>query len=148
MQQAKGVILTQKTTVSQRRRGWMAALAAVPLFSVVAAFGICMVVFGLSRSLPLTLLVLVASGCADMVSVYVRGVVVPRSTPDRLRGRVAAVNSMFIGASNELGEFESGLTARWLGTVPSVVVGGALTIVVVAAWSRGFPELRRLRHLH
>jgi hypothetical protein len=82
-----------------------------------------------------------------MVSVYVRGIVVPLNTPDAIRGRVSAVNSMFIGASNELGEFESGLTASWLGTVPSVVLGGVLTLAVAAFWAFFFPALRRLRHL-
>ena len=117
------------------------------LLGGVAAFGLCMIVFGLSRSLPLSLVVLVLSGAGDMVSVYVRGILVPLNTPDALRGRVSAVNWMFIGASNELGEFESGLTASWFGAVPSVVLGGVLTVVVAVAWAWLFPPLRRLRHL-
>jgi hypothetical protein len=82
-----------------------------------------------------------------MISVYVRGIVVQVNTPDAIRGRVSAVSSMFIGASNELGEFESGLTASWFGTVPSVVMGGLATLVVALAWAGLFPALRRLRHL-
>ena len=117
------------------------------LLGGVGAFGVCMIVFGLSRSFPLSLAALLLSGAGDMVSVYVRGIVVPLNTPDAIRGRVSAVNSMFIGASNELGEFESGLTASWLGTVPSVVLGGVLTLAVAVAWAFLFPALRRLRHL-
>ena len=118
------------------------------LLGGVAAFGLCMVVFGLSRSLPLSLAALMLSGGADMFSVYVRGILVPLNTPDALRGRVSAVNWMFIGASNELGEFESGVTASWFGTVPSVVAGGVLTVAVALGWGWLFPNLRRLRHLH
>jgi hypothetical protein len=87
-------------------------------------------------------------GTSDMLSVYVRGILVPLNTPDALRGRVSAVNWMFIGASNELGEFESGLTASWFGIVPSVVAGGVLTVAVALGWAWLFPNLRRLRHLH
>ena len=117
------------------------------LLGGVALFGACMIVFGLSRSVLLSFLVLTVSGSADMVSVYVRGILVPLATPDALRGRVSAVNSMFIGASNELGEFESGLTASWMGTVPSVVVGGLLTLAVAGTWALLFPNLRRLQAL-
>lgn len=118
------------------------------LLGGVAAFGICMIVFGLSRSYWLSLAALVISGGGDMVSVYIRGILVPLHTPDAIRGRVSAVNSMFIGASNELGEFESGLTASWFGTVPAVVIGGVLTLAVALCWPLLFPPLRRLRHLH
>jgi hypothetical protein len=83
-----------------------------------------------------------------MLSVNLRGILVPLNTPDPLRGRVSAVNWMFIGASNELGEFESGLTASWFGTVPSVVVGGVLSVAVALGWAWMFPSLRRLRQLH
>ncbi|MDE2251314.1 MAG: MFS transporter, partial [Gammaproteobacteria bacterium] len=117
------------------------------LLGGVAVFGACMIAFGLSRSMPLSLLALLLSGSGDMVGMYVRGILVPLATPDALRGRVSAVSSMFVGASNELGEFESGLTAKWLGTVPSVVVGGMLTLAVAGAWAWRFPALRRLRHL-
>jgi hypothetical protein len=83
-----------------------------------------------------------------MVSVVVRSALVQLATPDAMRGRVSAVNMVFIGASNELGEFESGVTAQWLGTVPSVVLGGIATIVVVALWATSFPALRRVDRLH
>ena len=121
--------------------------AGATLLGGVAAFGVCIIVFGLSRSLPLSIAALVLSGAGDMISVNVRGILVPLNTPDALRGRVSAVNWMFIGASNELGEFESGLTASWFGTVPSVVLGGALTLAVAVAWAWMFPSLRRLRRL-
>jgi MFS family permease len=117
------------------------------LLGGVAVFGACMIIFGLSRSMTLSWLALLLSGSGDMVSMYVRGILVPLATPDELRGRVSAVTSMFIGASNELGEFESGLTAKWFGTVPSVVVGGALTLAVAGTWAVLFPGLRKLRHL-
>jgi len=118
------------------------------LLGGVAAFGLSTIVFGLSRSLPLSVAALVMCGTSDMLSVYIRGILVPLNTPDALRGRVSAVNWMFIGASNELGEFESGLTASWFGIVPSVVAGGVLTVVVALGWAWLFPGLRRLRHLH
>jgi MFS family permease len=118
------------------------------MFGGVAAFGLSMIVFGLSRSLPLSIAALVLSGAGDMLSVNIRGILVPLNTPDALRGRVSAVNWMFIGASNELGEFESGLTASWFGTVRSVVVGGVLTLAVAVSWAWMFPSLRQLRRLH
>jgi hypothetical protein len=83
-------------------------------------------------------------GAGDMVSVYIRHLLVQLETPDAIRGRVSAVNAVFIGASNELGEFESGVTAAWFGAVPAVVVGGLATLAVAATWSRLFPELRQL----
>jgi len=83
-------------------------------------------------------------GAGDMVSVHIRHLLVQLETPDEIRGRVSAVNSVFIGASNELGEFESGVTAAWWGIVPAVVIGGAATIAVAVAWARLFPVLRRL----
>ena len=114
------------------------------LLGGVALFGACMVVFGLSTSFALSYVVLLLSGAGDMVSVYVRSVLVQLATPELLRGRVSAVSSMFIGASNEFGEFESGLTAAWFGLVPSVVIGGIATLVVAGLWARWFPELRRM----
>ena len=117
------------------------------MFGGVAVFGISMIVFGLSRSLPLSIAALVLSGAGDMLSVNIRGILVPLNTPDALRGRVSAVNWMFIGASNELGEFESGLTASWFGTVRSVVLGGLVTLAVAVSWAWMFPSLRRLRTL-
>ncbi|TFY97300.1 MFS transporter [Ramlibacter rhizophilus] len=107
----------------------------------VAAYGVCMLVFGLSTTFWLSLLALALSGGFDMVSVVVRQTLVQMDTPDAMRGRVGAVNSMFIGASNQLGEFESGVTAALLGAVGSVVLGGVATLAIVAAWSRLFPGL-------
>jgi MFS family permease len=117
------------------------------LLGGVAVFGLSMIVFGLSRSLPLSIAALVLSGAGDMLSVNIRGILVPLNTPDALRGRVSAVNWMFIGASNELGEFESGLTASWFGTVRSVVLGGLMTLAVAVSWAWMFPSLRKLRRL-
>jgi hypothetical protein len=102
------------------------------------------IVFGLSTNLALSLVALVVMGAGDMVSVYIRHLLVQLETPDEIRGRVSAVNSVFIGASNELGEFESGVTASWWGTVPAVVVGGVATLVVTGLWMRLFPVLRDL----
>ena len=110
----------------------------------VAIFGAATIVFGLSRSFVLSLAALVVAGAADMVSVFVRSTLVQLATPEAMRGRVSAVNMVFIGASNELGEFESGLMAQWLGTVPSVVVGGIGTLAVVALWAWRFPKLAKV----
>ena len=114
------------------------------MFGGVAVFGIATLLFGVSTSFPLSLAALAVMGAADMVSVYVRHLLVQLETPDAIRGRVSAVNAVFIGASNELGEFESGVTAAWLGTVPAVLVGGAATIAVAGLWTWLFPALRRL----
>ncbi len=114
------------------------------MFGGVAAFGFATIVFGVSRSLALSLAALTVLGAADMLSVYVRQMLVQLATPDAIRGRVSAVNSVFIGASNEVGEFESGVTAAWWGVVPAVVVGGVATIVVAATWTRLFPSLWRI----
>jgi MFS family permease len=113
----------------------------------VAAFGIFTIIFGISHSLILSLIALFLSGAADMVSVIIRATLVQVATPDEMRGRVNAVDFLFIGVSNELGEFESGLTAQWLGTVPAVVLGGVGTLVVIAAWAWLFPELRKADQL-
>lgn len=110
----------------------------------VAAFGVFTIIFGLSHNLILSLVALFLLGASDMVSVIVRGVLVQLGTPDRMRGRVNAVEMLFIGASNEFGQFESGLTAQWLGTVPAVVLGGIGTLVVIALWAWRFPELRKV----
>ena len=110
----------------------------------VAVFGLTIVAFGLSRSLWLSVLILVVMGAADMLSVFVRLTVVQITPPPEMRGRVNAVNMLFLGASNELGEFESGLTAQWLGPVRAVVAGGVGTLLVVLTWTRLFPEIRRL----
>jgi hypothetical protein len=95
----------------------------------------------------LSVAALVMLGACDMVSVVVRHTLVQISTPDEMRGRVSAVNMMFIGTSNEVGQFESGVTAAWLGAVPAVVAGGVGTILIVVLWSRIFPELRRVNEL-
>jgi MFS family permease len=121
--------------------------AGVKMLVCVALFGVATVVFGLSRSFALSLAALTIAGAADMVSVFVRSAVVQLATPDGMRGRVSAVNMVFIGASNELGEFESGVTAQWLGAVPAVVVGGIGTLVVVALWALLFPRLRNVDRL-
>ena len=113
----------------------------------VGGFGAFTIVFGYSRSLPLSLISLFFVGAADMVSVVVRGVLIQVETPDEMRGRVNAVDMIFIGASNELGEFESGLAAQWLGAVPAVVLGGVGTIIVTLLWAHMFPELRRTDRL-
>jgi MFS family permease len=114
------------------------------MFGGVAAFGAATIVFGLSTNLALSLVALAVMGAGDMVSVYIRHLLVQLETPDEIRGRVSAVNSVFIGASNELGEFESGVTASWWGTVTSVVIGGVATLVVTGVWMWLFPVLRHL----
>ena len=115
------------------------------MFSGVAAFGFATIVFGTSTVFALSLAALVVLGAGDMISVFVRSLLVQLETPDEIRGRVSAVSAMFVGASNELGEFESGLAARALGLVPSVVLGGIATLLVVAAYMKLFPELRRMK---
>jgi len=112
------------------------------MLAAVAVFGLAMAGFGLSKSFPLSLLLLAIAGAADMVSVVVRQTLVQLETPDAMRGRVAAVNTLFIGASNELGEFESGVVAGLIGTVPATVVGGLGTVAAALLWSRLFPQLR------
>ena len=115
------------------------------LFSAVAIFGICIIVFGLSTSMILSVAALVISGAADMVSVFTRSSLLQHRTPTHMFGRVSSVNSMFIGSSNEIGAFESGVTAKLFGTVPSVVLGGVLTLVVVAVTAvERIPALRKL----
>ncbi len=114
------------------------------MFGGVALFATATVVFGLSTSFVVSLLALFLLGIGDMVSVFVRHLLVQLETPDAIRGRVSAVSAMFIGASNELGEFESGVTAKWFGTVPAVIIGGLACASVVLVYLRWFPELRRL----
>jgi MFS family permease len=126
-------------------------LARVPLeknvgrimFTAVSIYSIATVGFGLSSSLWLSLLLLAILGAADMVSMVIRGSLVQLQTPDHMRGRVSAVNSIFIGASNQLGEFESGLTAAWFGAVPAVILGGVCSLAITALWMRWFPQLRK-----
>jgi MFS family permease len=112
------------------------------MLQAVGVFGLATIGFGLSTSLPLSMLCLFVLGAADMVSVFVRQTLVQLDTPDAMRGRVAAVNTVFIGASNELGEFESGVVAGLIGTVPAVVAGGIGTLLVAVLWARWFPALR------
>lgn len=111
------------------------------LFACVAAFGVTTVIFGLSTSLTLSLITLALMGAADMVSAVIRLSLVQLETPPEMRGRVSAVHSLFTGTSNHLGQFESGITAAWWGTVPAVVVGGLGTLAVVGLWMRWFPDL-------
>jgi len=113
------------------------------LLSAVAVFGLATLVFGLSTSFLLSLFALAVSGAADMVNVVIRQTLVQLETPDAMRGRVSAVNSIFIGGSNQLGEFESGATAALLGPVGSVVLGGVGTVLIALAWARLFPSLAR-----
>jgi len=114
------------------------------MFAGVALFGIATIVFGLSHIFIVSLLALLVLGIGDMASVYIRHMLVQLETPDAIRGRVSAVNGVFIGASNELGEFESGLTAAWFGLVPAVVIGGVATLFITALWMRLFPTLRTI----
>jgi MFS family permease len=117
--------------------------AGTAMLWCVAGFGLCTIVFGLSRNLILSLAALALTGALDMVSMIVRQTMVQLATPDDMRGRVSAVNMIFVGASNEVGQFESGLTAQWFGAAPSVILGGVGTILVVALWAWLFPALRR-----
>lgn len=121
--------------------------AGLKMFLAVGIFGAATVVFGLSTWLPLSVAALIVLGAADVVSVVIRSALVQFATPDHMRGRVNAMNMLFIGASNQLGEFESGVTAALLGTVPAVVLGGLGSIVVVLLWMRLFPALRRVNNL-
>ncbi len=114
------------------------------MFAAVAVFGIATIVFGFSSWFPLSLVALFVLGASDMVSVNIRSSLIQLSTPDAMRGRVSSVSMLFIGASNELGEFESGTTAALLGTVPAVIAGGIGTLIVVALWIRLFPPLRHV----
>jgi hypothetical protein len=118
------------------------------MFASVALFGAATILFGLSTSFGLSLAALFVLGAADMVSVNVRSALIQLSTPDTMRGRVSAVSMLFIGASNELGEFESGTTAALMGTVPAVVAGGIGTLLVVAGWMKLFPPLRRVNNFN
>jgi MFS family permease len=121
--------------------------AGVLMFSCVGIFGAATIFFGFSKSLPLSMLALFIVGASDMVSVVIRSSVLQLATPPEMRGRVSAVNSLFIGASNELGEFESGLTAQWWGAVRAVIYGGIGSLIVTGVWMVLFPELRRTDEL-
>ena len=116
----------------------------VTMLWCVFGFGVFTIVFGLSRNVALSVAALMLVGGCDTVSVIIRHTMIQLGTPDEMRGRVSAVNMIFIGASNEVGQFESGITAQWFGTVPAVILGGVGTIAIVAIWARLFPELRRV----
>jgi MFS family permease len=121
--------------------------AGPTLFVVVAGFGLCMVAFGLSSTMWLSLVALALGGAFDLVSVVLRSTILPLVTPDEVRGRVNAVEMVFIGASNELGAFESGVAAALIGAAPAVVVGGVATVAIAAVWWRLFPSLARMDRL-
>lgn len=117
------------------------------MFFSVAVFGVATILFGFSKSIPLSVLALAVLGGADVISVMVRSSLVQLGTPDEMRGRVSAVNMLFIGSSNQLGEFESGMLASAVGAVPAVVIGGIGTLAITAIWMALFPGLRKLDRL-
>jgi len=121
--------------------------AGLTMLWCVGGFGAFTILFGISRSLALSMIALILVGSMDMVSVVVRSTLVQLATPDEMRGRVSAVEMIFIGASNEIGQFESGITAQWFGAVPAVIMGGVGTLLVTALWAWNFPELRRVEKL-
>jgi MFS family permease len=121
--------------------------AGATMLWCVAAFGLCTVIFGVSRSFAISLAALFLVGATDMVSVIVRATLIQVKTPDEMRGRVNAVDMIFIGASNELGQFESGITAQWFGAAPAVILGGIGAIVVTGLWAWMFPQLRKVNEL-
>jgi MFS family permease len=119
----------------------------VTMLWCVFGFGVFTIVFGLSRNVALSVAALMLVGGCDTVSVIIQHTMIQLGTPDEMRGRVSAVNMIFIGASNEVGQFESGITAQWFGTVPAVILGGVGTIAIVAIWARLFPELRQVNEM-
>jgi len=121
--------------------------AGATLLWAVAGFGVLTIVFGLSRNLTVSLVALLLLGASDMISVIIRATLTQLATPDEMRGRVTAVDMIFIGTSNEFGQFESGVTAQWFGTVPAVVLGGIGTLLVIGVWTWLFPELRQAGEL-
>jgi MFS family permease len=121
--------------------------AGLLLFGFVTMFGLTTIVFGLSTLVWVSVIALVLMGASDMISVYIRETLIQLWTPDAVRGRVNAVNMVFVGASNELGEFRAGMSAAVFGAVTAVVIGGAGTVAIAALWARFFPDLRRARHL-
>ncbi len=121
--------------------------AGMRMFLAVIIFGLATVAFAFSRSVWLSMAILAILGSADVVSVVVRSTLVQLETPDEMRGRVSAVNTLFIGTSNQLGEFESGVTASWFGLIPATIFGGVGSIVVALLWMRFFPGLRKLDRL-
>jgi MFS family permease len=137
---AMGVLLAQLPAQRQPHAGRA-------LFTGVALFGFAIFVFGVSESFALSIAALALMGAADMVSVFVRSSIVQLATPDGMRGRVSAVHSLFVGASNELGEFRAGTVAAWLGAVPAALAGAVGTLLVVGLWVWRFPQLRRIERL-
>lgn len=129
-------------------RHTMQRRVGMTMFASVAGFGLATLVFALSTSLWLSMAALFALGAFDMVSMVIRGALVQLDTPDDMRGRVSAVNAIFINTSNQLGEFESGLLAAWVGAVPATLIGGVGTLLVVGLWMAMFPTLRRRQRLH
>jgi MFS family permease len=121
--------------------------AGATMLWCIAGFGAFTILFGISRSLILSMVALMLVGSMDMVSVVVRSTLVQLATPDEMRGRVSAVEMIFIGASNEIGQFESGITAQWFGAVPAVIMGGIGTLLITALWAWNFPELRKVEGL-
>lgn len=121
--------------------------AGLWMFLAVAGFGLATIAFGVSVTPWLSILMLAAMGATDMISVYVRETMIQLATPDDVRGRVNAVNMVFVGASNELGEFRAGVMAAAIGVVPAVVIGGVGSVAVAALWARWFPELRKVQRL-
>ena len=115
------------------------------MFTAVIIFGVATVAFALSRNIWLSMAILSVLGAADVTSVVVRSSLVQMETPDEMRGRVSAVNSLFIGTSNQLGEFESGVTASWFGIIPATIIGGVGSVVVALIWMGLFPGLRKLQ---
>jgi len=114
------------------------------MFAVVAIYGIATTIFALSTWFPLSLFALAILGASDAVSIVIRFTLVQFETPDDMRGRVSAINYLFVGSSNTLGEFESGTVAAWLGAVPSVLIGGLGSLVIAAMWMGLFPDLRKI----
>jgi MFS family permease len=114
------------------------------MFAVVAIYGVTTIIFGLSTWLPLSMMALALLGAADSLSIVIRFSLVQIETPDDKRGRVSAVNYLFVGSSNTLGDFESGTVAAWLGAVPSVLIGGLGSLLIAAIWMLIFPDLRRI----
>jgi MFS family permease len=140
---AVGALMVSIIVISrpiQRRAGML-------MFVCVGIYSVATIVFGLSRNLVLSLVTLMIVGASDMVSVVIRSSLLQLATPAAMRGRVSAVNSLFVGASNELGEFESGLTAHWFGTVPAVVIGGVGSLLITLLWGVFFPALRNADEL-
>ena len=121
--------------------------AGMKLLTAIFLFGVCIIIFGLSTSFWISLAALFFSGVVDGISMVIRQTILQIKTPDHMRGRVASVNSIFVGSSNELGAFESGLTAKLMGTVPAAVFGGVVCLLAVSLVALKYPGLRRL-NLH